>query len=87
MSLASRLVLEAEIETATRLEQLLTRDHRQTATPRGDHSMAFGSFTNCRGRFWSSQDTGRRKETVGIGSFTTGVVDLRAVKIREKLSE
>ena len=42
MSLASRLVLEAEIETATRLEQLLTRDHRQTATPRGDHSMALG---------------------------------------------
>ena len=42
MSLASRLALEAEIETATRLEQILTRDHRQTATPRGDHSMALG---------------------------------------------
>ena len=42
MSLASRLVLEAEIETATRLEQLLTRDHRQTATSRRDHSMALG---------------------------------------------
>jgi hypothetical protein len=42
MSLASRLVLEAEIETATRLEQLLTRDHRQTATSGRDHSMALG---------------------------------------------
>jgi hypothetical protein len=83
-------------QRGTRLEQLLTRDHRQTATPRGDHSMALGRSPTAVVDFGAVKiqvdgrklvigigSFGEEISSIGIGSFTTGVVDSR-VKIREK---